>query len=284
MTYREAALRAAERLRAAGVDDAELDARLLLLHASGLDHAHYLAEEYEAVPEDVLREYRGLTDRRAARVPLQQITGQQEFMGISFEVSEDVLIPRQDTECLAGEAVRVLEEKHRSRERLRVLDLCTGSGCIAVSIAKFCPYAKVFGSDLSPQALDIARRNAQNASVRVTFLEGDLFGLPEEAQGRFDLITCNPPYIRSADIDTLMDEVRLHEPLTALDGGADGLHFYRRLAQEYAGRLEEGGVLLTEIGYDQGPAVRALFEQAGASQIHVLKDLAGHDRVVEIYV
>lgn len=279
MRFREAVSEGKQILAQAGIADAAVDAEILLLQASGLDRAHYLAGAGDEVPGGVLETYRALVARRAGHVPLQHITGSQEFMGIDFSVSGDVLVPRQDTETLAEEAIRILREKRREGRALRVLDLCTGSGCILISLKKFCPYIAGTGTDISPRALDMARRNAQNANVQVSFLEADLFhGISE--QERFDLITCNPPYIPSSDIDRLSDEVRDHEPRIALDGGEDGLSFYRRIAAESRPFLRKDGVLLMEIGYDQGRSVPDLFQKAGYEDIHVLRDMAGLDRVV----
>ena len=203
-------------------------------------------------------------------------------MGYTFYVNEHVLIPRMDTECLVEEAVRDIRETLKSKpeaepDSVRVLDLCTGSGCIGISVKLLCPKVRVFLSDLSDQALEVARRNAERLGASVEILQGDLF---EPVEGRFDYILSNPPYIPSGDIKELMPEVRDHEPLMALDGSEDGLAFYRRIIDACPRYLKTGGSLIFEIGAWQGQDVEKLLQNAGFSNIRTLQDLAGLDRVV----
>lgn len=261
-----------ERLRLAGITEYELDAWYLLQHVAGISRTQYLCDRNGRAEPEQAGSYRRVVELRAARIPLQQIIGEQEFMGLSFFVNEHVLIPRQDTELLVEEAGRLLQ----GRAGARVLDLCTGSGCILISLAKRRELGAALGADISEEALRTAAKNARRNQVEVTLVQSDLFSA---VQGRFDLIVSNPPYICTAVIDTLEPEVREHEPLLALDGGADGLLFYRRIIEQAGGFLEPGGSLLFEIGHDQGEAVAELLRRQDFTEIRVLKDLAGLDRV-----
>lgn len=359
-------------LAQAGIEEAQLDAHWLLLEAFGLDETHYLLErtrlaeaDIEMVADDAdadaadmsrnagktnmaaeepaaggvgvrvrtseTAHYRELISRRAARIPLQQILGQQEFMGLTFQVDENVLIPRQDTETLVE--LVLAEQKDEPK---KVLDLCTGSGCIAISLAAKGGYADVTAADLSPEALAVAERNAREllrggwrifsyergkknvpdggqpvetlkfkytAGIKAKpeengrisaesavfeeerhfrLYQGDLFAaLPQGS--RYDILVSNPPYIPSAVIEGLQPEVRDHEPRMALDGEADGLAFYRRIAAQAPDWLNPGGAVYLEIGCDQAEAVSALLADVGFVNIEVFKDLPGLDRVVRAY-
>ncbi len=400
MSLREILRSGEEYLKECGVADASMDAWLLLEHVTGLDRARYLARAEEplekvcgflqtakavepqarscsadevkpadgaspamrsGVAEDLIQSYRELLEQRGRRIPLQHLIGEQEFMGFPFLVNEHVLIPRQDTETLVEEALK------RLRPGMRVLDLCTGSGCIAVSLVKLgAEYIArkrarrtdnaetaaellenarranddataaelqehaaanrmlcVDASDISPEALTVARENARRLGAQVHFVESDLFNgidkaidtaktdeysvksgidnktdgmdgtaesdgmektskaiRTDETTGRYDMIVSNPPYIRTAVIGELAEEVRLHEPIQALDGSEDGLRFYREIVRQSPAHLTEGGWLLFEIGYDQAEAVCALMAEAGFAETEVIRDLAGHDRVV----
>lgn len=354
-----------ERLRQAGVPEPELDAKYLLLEAFQTDQAHFLLDRGRALQEDEkIRQmaecYRQMIERRASRVPLQQILGTQAFMGLNFFVDRHVLVPRQDTETLVE---LVLKEHPGNGER--VLDLCTGSGCIAISLAVLGGYGKIIGVDLSREALAVAEKNCAHllhqeqawrrcaeqeglgetgsgeegleraglgqkglggaglgqdqlrgeetqssgrqekgarppladGGCRVGFLEGDLFAaleLPasggkkagkEKADNersdkeKFHILTANPPYIPTKAIEELEPEVKDHEPRMALDGSADGLAFYRRIAEESGAYLKKGAAVYLEIGYDQGAAVGKIFEQTGFSEVRIVKDASGNDRV-----
>ncbi len=266
----------------AGDTDGENDAKLLLFEAFHLDLVHFLmdrlrplSEQDEQVQEQI-RTYRGMIAKRASRIPLQQILGSQEFMGLDFFVNEHVLIPRQDTETLVE---LVLQEQQSTEKKL--LDLCTGSGCIAISLAVKGGYESVTATDLSEEALKVAERNAKAHQKEIIFRQGDLFtALPQSEAGTFDIITSNPPYIPTAVIATLEPEVREHEPMMALDGTEDGLKFYRQIAKKAGTWLKPGGVIYLEIGYDQGEAVSGLLREAGFDKVRVVKDLPGKDRVV----
>ena len=266
----------------AGDTDGENDAKLLLFEAFHLDLVHFLMDrlrplsESDAETQEKMQTYRGMIAKRASRIPLQQILGSQEFMGLEFYVNEHVLIPRQDTETLVE---LVLQEQHGREKKL--LDLCTGSGCIAISLAVKGGYESVTATDLSEEALKVAERNAKAHQKEIIFRQGDLFtALPQSEAGTFDIITSNPPYIPTAVIATLEPEVREHEPMMALDGTEDGLKFYRQIAKKAGTWLKPGGVIYLEIGYDQGEAVSGLLREAGFDKVRVVKDLPGKDRVV----
>ena len=262
-----------------GTEEFSLDAWYLLEYVTGVSKAMYFAEPERAVSEENADRYIDCIRRRAAHIPLQHITGEQEFMGYPFCVNEHVLIPRQDTEILVEEAIQVM------RPKMKVLDMCTGSGCIVLSILKMCREKyymtdlQGIGADVSEEALKVARENGRRLGVPVTWIQSDLFAkIPEEE--KYDVIVSNPPYIETAVIDTLQEEVRLHDPYIALDGKEDGLYFYRRIISEAGKYLKTQGKLMFEIGCDQAEAVEELMKNAGYEQITVKKDLAGLDRVV----
>ncbi|MCC8167740.1 MAG: peptide chain release factor N(5)-glutamine methyltransferase [Clostridiales bacterium] len=300
LLYVEALQECVSALQEAGIADAAADAWLLLSAVTGMDRTHYYMYMRKAMPESQLETYRGLAGKRSRRIPLQYILGETEFMGLPFKVTPDVLIPRQDTEILVEEALKCI------RSGMKVLDLCTGSGCIAVSLAKYSErsagneagetdrYAaayvpqtgwkcgesevvEVTASDISEAAVAVARENAEINGVNVRFVQSDLF---ESIEGQFDVIVSNPPYIPQDVIAGLEPEVAVHEPHGALDGGEDGLDFYRRIIAEAGLHLVPGGWLLFEIGYDQGDAVARLLREAGYTDVCVRQDLAHLDRVV----
>lgn len=272
MNYREAYETGKGTLAAAGIEEAELDARLLLEEICGTDRNTLLVHGDRNVTEEELAQYKEMLEKRSVHIPLQQIIGRQSFMGLDFYVDENVLIPRQDTELLVEEA---LQELH---DGMRILDMCTGSGCILLSLLKYSNDCEGIGADISEEALKVAERNrVQLGLENATFIKSDLF---EAVEGKFDLLVSNPPYICSDVIDTLMPEVREHEPRQALDGSADGLHFYRRILAECRTYLKPGGILLFEIGYDQGEAVKRLMEENGFLEVEVKKDYGRLDRVV----
>lgn len=283
MTYKEIYIAGKERLEAAGIEEASLDARLLLEYVCGTDRNALLVHGDRPVMEVQEHQYQELLKLRENRIPLQHLTGVQEFMGLPFFVNEHVLIPRQDTEILVEEVLKNLHDG------MRILDLCTGSGCILLSLLRYTNNCQGLGVDISPEALSIARKNAarllpesllqeENADrAKLWLLESDLY---ERVEGQFDVIVSNPPYIPTKVIETLMPEVREHEPWLALDGSEDGLLFYRRIIEGSRAHLKGGGMLFFEIGYDQGKAVSELMERAGFIEVQVTKDYAGLDRVV----
>lgn len=316
MTLRELYRQGEEGLKKYGVAEAGLDARLLLCEAFDRSTSEYLMdcdrELSELMEQTELSEridcYERYLNLRAARRPMQQILGEAQFMGLCFEVNENVLIPRQDTETLVEEVLADVPQKD-----IRLLDMCTGSGCIAVSLFVLGGYEEVVAADISQEALYVAQKNAARLSEemealrapsnsaagffgfraaepsyepKLRFVQTDLFrdmgpAMEELGYDRFDVITANPPYIRTADLEALEPEVRDFEPRMALDGSEDGLLFYRRLAKEVPPFLNEGGRLYLEIGADEAAAVTALLEEAGFADIQVVKDLPGKDRVVK---
>lgn len=271
MTYREAITFGEEQLNNAGIVDAKNDAWLLLTFVCKIDRTYYYVHMDEEISAEMQEEYQNVLNKRAEHVPLQYITGEQEFMGIKFRVNESVLIPRQDTETLVGEALKII------RPGMKVMDMCTGSGCILISILKNMVDVEGFGYDISKQALNVAKDNAKQNGVTATFEKSDLF---EAVTETFDVIVSNPPYIPTEVIGSLMPEVAVYEPMQALDGKDDGLHFYRRIVKDCKQYLNENGTILFEIGHDQGDAVSEILRYAGFKEVKVVKDLAGNDRVV----
>ncbi|MBR6798657.1 MAG: peptide chain release factor N(5)-glutamine methyltransferase [Firmicutes bacterium] len=278
------------RLAKAFCMDAKIDAEELYCFLTGMDKVALFLRANEEVDPETEKKYFDLIARRAERIPLQHITGTQEFMGHTFIVSPDVLIPRQDTETLVEEAARTIQstpkEKLTFMEKLRgvkeweVLDLCCGSGAIGISLAKICSNIKVTASDISSAAIKVATENADNLRAKIKFVEGDMFA-PHDGK-KFDMIVSNPPYIRTAMISILQEEVKTHEPLGALDGGRDGLEFYRIIVEQAADYLKPGGFLMLEIGHDQGEDLRKMLKDDGRyTPAEVIKDLPGKDRVVK---
>ena len=271
MEYRKLLKQGNEILKEAGIRDADIDAYLLLSHVSGKDRTFMFAHGEEKVPERMEDMYLLMIEKRAAHTPLQYITGEQEFMGIKFYVNRDVLIPRQDTELLVEEMMTVVPDGSD------VLDICTGSGCILLSLMSYKNDIHGVGTDISEAALNVARRNAESLHKSATFAISDML---ENVEGSFDYIVCNPPYIRTADIALLDAEVRDNEPYGALDGDADGMKYYRILADTAGEHLKAGGEIFMEIGFDQGEAVKELFENAGYSYVRVICDYSGNERIV----
>lgn len=276
MTYRECYEQGCRTLQAAGIEEAALDARLLLEAVCGTDRNDLLVHGEQPVSPEAEEKYLNWIRQRAEHIPLQQLTGEQDFMGLTFSVNEHVLIPRQDTEILVEE---VLKELH---DGMRVLDMCTGSGCILLSLLHYSNDCEGLGVDLSAEALEVAGRNVLKVltpekAEHAHFLQSDLF---EKVEGKFEIIVSNPPYIASAEVEKLMPEVRDHEPRMALDGTEDGLYFYRRIIEEAGKHLVSRGMLFFEIGYDQGQAVSELMRTEGYCEVQVVQDYAGLDRVV----
>ena len=276
MTYRECYEQGCRTLQAAGIEEAALDARLLLEAVCGTDRNDLLVHGEQPVAPEAEEKYLNWIRQRAEHIPLQQLTGEQGFMGLTFSVNEHVLIPRQDTEILVEE---VLKELH---DGMRVLDMCTGSGCILLSLLHYSNDCEGLGVDLSAEALEVAGRNVLKVltpekAEHAHFLQSDLF---EKVEGKFEIIVSNPPYIASAEVEKLMPEVRDHEPRMALDGTEDGLYLYRRIIEEAGKLLVSSGMLFFEIGYDQGQAVSELMRTEGYCDVQVVQDYAGLDRVV----
>lgn len=271
MTYREALNLGEKVLSLANIEDRRNDAWLLLSMVCKMDRSFYYLHMEEDLPEEQLREYEIALKKRAEHVPLQYIVGETEFMGLKFKVNSNVLIPRQDTETLVEEALKVV------KPGMRILDLCTGSGCIIISILHNVTDVEGYAIDISKQALNVAKENAKLNDVSVMFERSDLF---DNVTGTFDIIVSNPPYIRTEEIVKLMPEVQSFEPMEALDGKEDGLYFYREIVAKCKDYLNPDGRILFEIGYDQGEDVSALLREAGFKDVRVIKDLAQNDRVV----
>ena len=273
-----------QELKNAGIEEARLDAWLLLEFITGIDKAAYYTEPDQQIDRSRADRYRHLIRRRGEHIPLQHLTQEAWFMGFSFFVNEHVLIPRQDTEILAEEALALLEDMKNPR----ILDVCTGSGCILISLLALKSGSSGTGTDISAEALSVAGINAGRLGVdgRLELVESDLFSSPyfSKTGGKdipeYDMLISNPPYIRTSEIQNLQEEVRLHDPVIALDGKEDGLFFYREITSRAAAYLKRGGWLLFEIGWDQGEAVRKILVDNGFKETEIIKDLAQLDRVV----
>ena len=260
-------------LSKSGFAEAESDSRLIFEYIAGIDRVKLTLEGDRELEPGVEEKLKAALDMRLTHMPVQYITGYQNFMGLEFMVSKDVLIPRMDTETLVEEVLRL------GLSNVRVLDICTGSGCILLSILKYVYGSSGVGVDISDGALGVAKANSEALGIDATFIKSDMFeNIPKDE--RFDIVVSNPPYIRSDVIGTLMSEVKDYEPLLALDGSEDGLKFYRIIADRAPEYLNNGGMLFLEIGYDQGAEVSALLSAAGFMDVEVIKDLSGLDRVV----
>lgn len=279
MNYRDTIRAGEDRLSSAGITEAALDARLLLEFITGHNRNTLLVYPDTHVSEEDAARYDELIEKRSKHIPLQQLTGSCEFMGIEFFVNDKVLIPRQDSECLVEEAMRYVADGSD------ILDLCTGSGCLLLSLMHYKNSCRGVGVDISADAISVASSNRDRLEETgglnggsAEFIIGDLF---DPVAGRkFDVIISNPPYIRSRDIEELMPEVRDHEPHLALNGGQDGLSFYRRIAASAPDHLVRGGRIFLEIGYDQADDVSRILADAGFYDIYVIKDFGRNDRVV----
>ena len=275
MTPRELLKLMAAEMRDAGVPDAEIDASLLLSHITGQNPMNLRLDSWSQVSLADEEKLRALCEKRKTRTPLQYLTSVQSFLGRDFYVDERVLIPRPETELLAERAIASL----RMRPSPAALDLCCGSGCLAVSMALGVPNADVHAADLSEGALAVTKHNAERLHAKVMLHQGDLFGAIPEGL-RFDVIVSNPPYIPAADCLELQEEVR-REPMMALDGGVDGYDFYRRIAVDAPHFLKEGGTLLMEVGYNQAEGVMTLCREAGFRQVLAHEDYQHIQRMVE---
>lgn len=255
----------------AEIKEAEIESYYIIEAVLNISRAMYFLKKNDVVSEDDIVKCMEIAEARKEHIPLQYLLGKQEFMGLEFAVTSHVLIPRQDTELLVEAVLKML------KPGMKVLDMCTGSGCIAISIAKLSKEVEVTAVDVSKEALAVARKNGEENQVAVRWIESDLF---EQVADTYDVIISNPPYIKSEVIETLMPEVRDHEPRLALDGTADGLYFYRKIAKEAGTHLAKGGRLCLEIGYDQGEEVAELLRENGFQDVTIAKDLCGLDRNV----
>ncbi len=292
MTRREAYDIGVEQLEAEGIENADCDIRILLEDLCGVDREELFLQGDKIISRRESEIFMNAVTRRLGHYPVQYITGKQEFMGLTFSVNQNVLIPRMDTEILVEEVLKELDDGSR------ILDMCTGSGCILLSLLYYSNDCEGVGVDISEEALDVAKDNAGRLILddtfdilfktgglgkkhleedKIEFIQSNLFN---DVRGKFDIIVSNPPYIRSDVIPTLMEEVRDYEPLLALDGKEDGLHFYREIIKKSPQYLNGGGKLFFEIGYDQAEPVIALMEEAGFKDVTVVQDYAHLDRVV----
>jgi len=265
---------AVTQLEEAGVPDAKADAEILYCYMKRIDRSRFVMEWSSTADEKTMDIYFELVKERCTRVPIQYITGTQSFMGLDFKTDRGVLIPRQDTESVAERAASMF----KAMKGDTVLDLCCGSGCIGIYMA--CALgAKVTAADISPEAVELTKKNASAHGAKMDVMCGDLFG--PVAKKKYHMIVCNPPYIQSAVIDTLMPEVKDFEPREALDGGEDGLDIYRRLIEEAPEHLKKDGVIVLEIGHDENVHVQSMLLNTGRfDDIKSGRDLAGNDRFV----
>ena len=264
------------RLKAAGKEAYAFEAELLLEKAAGLNRTALFLRGEEVLSEEVLAVYEGFLQEREQGRPTQYILGEWEFMGLPFSVGEGVLIPRADTEVL----VETILERQQKESIKSILDIGTGSGCIPISLGHYGKFEHIMAVDISQKALGYATKNAHDNQIKIDFYESDLFtNLPAEWKGNLDAIVSNPPYIPKKDIEELMTEVKDFEPMNALDGGEDGLDFYRAIVEQGRDWLKDGGWLFFEIGYDQGEDLRNLLHEFGYTEVEIRQDLAGLDRV-----
>lgn len=278
-TYNDIYISTRKRLKAAGISSFGLEARLLIASAAGKTQEQFLRDLNLYINDEFEKKVEHFTEKRIAGEPIAYITGEWEFYGLSMEVNPDVLIPRVDTEVLAGKAIELL--KNRSGGR-RVLDLCAGSGCVGIAIANNVPESKVILVDNSLKAMRVSRANVlKNKLTRsVTCIDADATKSPPMLLGRFDMIVCNPPYIPTRDIPELDISVKDYEPVCALDGGNDGLDFYRSISEKWKAVLKEGGCMMYECGIGQAEAVKKIMAENGFQNITIFKDTMDIDRVV----
>ncbi|MBO4825540.1 MAG: peptide chain release factor N(5)-glutamine methyltransferase [Lachnospiraceae bacterium] len=272
MKYKEAYELGCLRLKAADISDYKTDARLLLEYVCGTTYGDLFTKGDDEVSIECEARFNELLGKRSNHIPLQHLTGRQEFMGLEFLVNENVLVPRADTETLVEE---VLKDLH---DGMRVLDMCTGSGCIILSLLKFSNDCEGVGVDISEKALEVAKSNSEALNINATFIQGDLF---ENVEGKFDILVSNPPYIRTCEIEELMPEVRDHDPFIALNGHETGVFFYEKIVAQAPKFLNRGGLLAFEIGCDQGKEVSDIMSRGGFKNVEVINDLCGNPRVVK---
>ena len=272
MIYAEAVELVRKTLADASFDEAKLEGELLVMHVCGTGRNELFLHPDRLISDDEEALIRSLLNRRLKHEPLSQITGSKGFMGFDFKVNEHVLTPRPDTEMLVSEVI------NDGLSNISLLDMCTGSGCIVISLVKMLSAVQATAGDISEEALEVARFNAKELGAEVEFIKSDLY---ENITGRFDVIVSNPPYIRTSEIAELMPEVRDHEPRIALDGGSDGLDMYRRIIRGAADHLNSNGRIYLEIGYDEAQDVSLLLKENGFEDIKVIRDYADNDRVVK---
>ena len=269
-TYKELLKKGENELLASDISDAAIDAWYLFEYVTDMSRASFFIRRNEEIPEEQANAYIEVIEKRKKRIPLQHITGKQEFMGLDFFVNENVLVPRQDTECLVENVISYAKDK-------KILDMCTGSGCIIISVKKFVQTAECIGADISEKALEVALKNANLNNVPVSFIKSDMF---ENISEKYDIIVSNPPYIKKDVIKTLTKEVQ-KEPKIALDGGIDGLDFYRKIVKQAENHLKYKGYICLEIGYDQRQdVIKIINDERKYINTYSKKDLYDNDRIV----
>ena len=278
-TYNDIYLELRKSLKAEGIEGYNLEAKLLCASAAGKSSAEFFRDLRLYAAQSVENKAAEYLERRKKGEPVAYITGSWEFYGLELDINENVLIPRVDTEVLAETAINILKPR---LEATRVLDLCTGSGCVGLAVAANVPGCRVVMADKSAGAIAVARGNSikNNLSSRATCIEADVFERPPMLLGTFDLLLCNPPYIPKKDIPNLDVSVKDYEPITALDGGADGLNFYKRILSEWKAVMKHGGIMAFECGIDQAEQVKAIMEEQLFRNIATVKDSLGIDRVI----
>jgi protein-(glutamine-N5) methyltransferase, release factor-specific len=285
MTFRNCLNEGMNALEKIGIVESRVDAWILFENAFNIDKKNFLLCQNEIIPNEANEQcdnYYRFIEFRKKRIPVQYIIGEQEFMGIKFKVNENVLIPRQDTEILVNEILNDCKLEQHNTKELKVLDLCTGSGCIGISLKLLGEFLEVNCADISDKALDVAKENIKKLCAEVNIIKGDLF---ERCSGKiYDIIVSNPPYIKSLVIEGLEPEVKDNEPILALDGMEDGLFFYKKIIAQAKNYMTDLGRIYFEIGHDQGDDVKYLLEIAGFTNIEIIKDMAGLDRVVKAII
>lgn len=279
MTLQQAYNKGRKLLEEASIEEHDIDAWYLLEHVTGISRSQYYGYPDKEISQDEKEKYLECIKKRKEHIPLQHITGEQDFYGLNFMVNKNVLIPRQDTEVLVEEVLTVINRKLKKKD-VNVLDMCTGSGCIILSILNYVDKnisCRGTGADISLKALEVAENNSDRLNIEAEFICSDVF---ENINGKWDVIVSNPPYIRSDVIPTLSEEVKKYDPVIALDGMEDGLFFYKKIVKESVSYINDKGWLMFEIGHDQGQDVKKLMENAGYKDVYVKKDLAGLDRIV----
>lgn len=274
MNIKEVLKNGIEKLNENNIEDASLKAKMLLSEILEMKKEYLLIHEEEIMDVPDINTFFEKIDRLVNNEPIQYILNRQDFMGLNLYVDNNVLIPQPDTEILVEEVIEIAKDRE---EGLKILDMCTGSGAIAISLARYIKESKVYATDISEAALEIAKDNALKNITDITFVKSDVFDKVEEKE--FDIIVSNPPYIESDVIKTLSKEVQ-NEPHIALDGGTDGLYFYRKISKEAISYLKDGGYIAFEIGYNQREQVENLLREYGYKNIYSKKDLGGNDRVV----
>lgn len=277
MTPIEKLREVAEYLKSKDIKDSIKEAEIILLEALSINKSDLYTKSFD-IPEDISKKIDEFAERRAKGEPIQYIVGHTDFLDLKIYVGKGVLIPRPETELLVEEAIKQLRQLTLYDSGLEILDLCTGSGCIALALAKNFPEAKIYGIDISEIAINYAIRNAEENNIKnINFLKGNLFEPVKNM--RFDCILSNPPYIKREDIRKLQREIREYEPINALDGGEDGLDYYRKILKEAPNHLKEKGIIILEIGLNQAKDVLSTANKAGFSKVSFVKDYSGIERI-----